>query len=278
MMCLWKVMGLMRTKLTFLGTGTSHGVPMVGCKCPVCTSIDPNNKRMRTSARVECNGQSIIIDTTPEFRLQCLANGVERVDFVLFTHGHADHIFGLDDIRRFNEMQDSKISCYGNAETLATVRQAFGYIFKPTQIGGGKPRIDLVEVTGPFNASGVDIIPIPIKHGCLDILGYRIGDLAYITDCSEIPEASKTLLKNLDTLVLGALRRTPHETHFSLEEAVSAAKELAPRQTYFVHMAHKLDHETTNAELPDNMRLAYDGQTIESETPVPTPNLKPPVF
>jgi phosphoribosyl 1,2-cyclic phosphate phosphodiesterase len=261
---MWRDIPYMNIKLTFLGTGTSHGVPMIGCKCPVCTSSDPRNKRMRTSARVEVDGRSFIIDTTPEFRLQCLANDVEHVDAVLYTHAHADHIFGLDDIRRFNEMQDSEIACYGNGETLSTIRQAFDYIFKPTQAGGGKPRITLNEVCAPFCADDIEITPIPIKHGCLDIFGYRIGNLAYITDCSEIPESSKPLLHNLDVLVLGALRRTAHETHFSLEEAVAAAKELAPRQTWFVHMAHKLDHEATNAVLPTNIRLAYDGQVVES--------------
>jgi phosphoribosyl 1,2-cyclic phosphate phosphodiesterase len=238
---------------------------MIGCKCPVCTSTDPHNRRLRTSVLIEVGGRNIVIDTTPEFRLQCLANNIERLDLILFTHGHADHIFGLDDVRRFNEMQDQEIACYGNAETLAVVRRAFDYVFVPTQMGGVKPRISLHDVDGPFDVDGIRIVPIPINHGRLGIYGYRIGGLAYITDCSEIPESSKDLLRGLDTLVIGALRRQHHSTHFTLEQAIAASEELSPRQTWFVHMAHKLDHEETNAELPENMRLAYDGLRVEVE-------------
>lgn len=237
---------------------------MIGCKCPVCTSSDPHNNRTRTSARVEVGGRGIVIDTTPEFRIQCIANDISRVDSVLYTHAHADHIFGLDDVRRYNEMQDEEITCYGNTETLRIVRQAFEYIFIPTQAGGGKPRIKLVEVAGPFSDGEVKIVPIPIKHGRLDILGYRIGNLAYITDCSEIPETSMALLSGIELLVLGALRKTPHPTHLSLDQAVAISEKLAPKQTYFIHMAHKLDHEETNRELPDGISLAYDGQVVDS--------------
>ena len=239
---------------------------MIGCKCSVCTSSDPRNRRTRTSVIISCRGKCILIDSTPELRLQCLANNVDRVDAVLFTHAHADHIFGLDDVRRFNEMQQTSIPCYGLADTLAIIRQAFEYIFIPTQEGGGKPQIELVEVSGPFTAAGVPVTPVPVLHGQLPIFGYRIGNLAYVTDCSEIPEGSKELLRGLDVLVLGVLRRQPHETHITLDQGLSVALDLSPRQTYFVHMAHGLDHETTNRELPPGIQLAYDGLKVEVQS------------
>ncbi|MBI2844034.1 MAG: MBL fold metallo-hydrolase [Armatimonadetes bacterium] len=235
---------------------------MIGCKCHVCTSDDPRNRRTRTSALVEFAGKHILIDTTLELRIQCLANQVERVDAVLFTHAHADHIFGLDDIRRFNEIQRFSIPCYGSGDTLATIRQAFDYIFIRTQEGGGKPKIDLIEVSGPFAAAGVPIIPIPVLHGRLPVFGYRIGDLAYITDCSKIPEESLELLRGLDVLVLGVLRTRPHPTHFNLSQGVATALSLAPKWTYFVHIAHGLDHSHTNRQLPSGIELAHDGLVI----------------
>ncbi len=252
----------MSIQLIFLGTGTSHGVPMIGCKCKVCTSTDPHNHRMRTSALIKTGGKNLLVDTSPELRLQCLANDVERVDAVLYTHAHADHIFGLDDIRRFNETQNASIPCYGSPETLRAIHRAFEYIFLPTQKGGGKPKIEFVEISGEFQAAGITVIPIPVMHGEIPILGYRIGDLAYITDCSLIPTDSMRLLERLDTLVLGALRHQPHNTHFTLEQGIAVAKSIGARQTWFVHMSHGLDHETTNSELPAGMKLAYDGLII----------------
>lgn len=251
-----------KMRLTFLGTGTSHGVPMIGCKCRVCTSSDRRNRRLRTSAIVSIDDKHILIDTTPELRLQCLSNNIERVDAVLFTHAHADHIFGLDDIRRFNDIQDASIPCFGSAETLATIRKTFEYIFVATQEGGGKPRIKLRVVDGTFDAVGVQVTPIPVQHGKIGVLGYRIGDFAYITDCSFVPERSMELLQNLDVLVIGALRHQPHETHFSLSQAISIAEELSPSKTYFVHMSHGLEHVQTSKELPSGIHLAYDGLEV----------------
>jgi phosphoribosyl 1,2-cyclic phosphate phosphodiesterase len=236
---------------------------MIGCKCPVCTSLDPHNHRTRTSAIVSYDGKSILIDTTPELRLQCLANNIERVDAVLFTHAHADHIFGLDDIRRFNEMQGTIIPCYGAIDALKVIRQAFDYIFVPTQEGGGKPKIELVSISGPFSAVGIPIIPIPVMHGEVSVFGYRIGDFAYITDCSSIPASSIDLLQGLDVLVIGALRHQSHETHFTLAQAVEVALDLGARETYFVHMSHGLDHKKTNHELPPHIQLAYDGLVVD---------------
>jgi len=249
-------------KVTFLGTGTSHGIPMIGCDCEVCTSTNPKNHRTRSSVIVEVNEKNLLIDTTPEFRIQILRENIRRIDSVLFTHAHADHIFGLDDIRRFNDLSGTSIYCYGNEETLKTIRRAFDYVFVPTQIGGGKPSLELVPVDGPFETEGVEIIPIPIMHGRLKILGYRIGDFAYITDCSSLPDSSADLLLNLDTLVLGVLRPQPHETHFSVSEGLAVVEKLQPNRTFFTHISHRLEYRHTNDVLPPNVQLAYDGLQI----------------
>jgi phosphoribosyl 1,2-cyclic phosphate phosphodiesterase len=236
---------------------------MIGCTCSVCTSSNPYNRRLRTSAMIEVSGLHILVDTSPELRLQCIINNIRHVDAVLFTHAHADHIFGLDDIRRFNEIQGTSIPCYGSAGTLATIRKAFEYIFIQTQEGGGKPKIDLNEVSESFNIGNVVITPIPAMHGDVPVYGYRIGNLAYVTDCSEIPIESKALLKGLDLLVLGVLRKRSHDTHFTLDQGVALVHELAPKHTCFVHMSHSLDHEETNQQLPLGMELAYDGMTVD---------------
>lgn len=242
-----------------MGTGTSHGVPTIGCDCAVCKSTDPRNNRTRCSCLVEVSRKSLIIDTPPEFRIQALREGLRRADAALFTHGHADHIFGLDDIRRFNDLSGRSISCYGNAQALEVLRQAFGYVFMKTQIGGGKPRLELVEVDGSFEAAGVPVIPIPAWHGRIPVLGYRIGAFAYVTDCSRIPERSMKLLEGLHTLVLGAIRHEPHETHMSIGEGLEVVERLKPGRTFFTHITHRLDHEATNAALPEGVELAYDG-------------------
>lgn len=249
--------------VTFLGTGTSHGVPMIGCDCPVCRSDDPRDKRTRSSVLVESDGVTLLIDTTPELRIQALREGVRHVDAVLFTHAHADHVFGLDDIRRFNDLSGQSMPCYGNAETLATIRQAFEYVFVQTQTGGGKPSLDLMPVEeGEFRVKGVAVQPVKLMHGKLHILGYRIGGFAYLTDVSRIPEQSMTLLADLDVLVIGVIRHQPHETHFSLPEGLETVEKLQPKRAFFTHIAHKLGHEETNAALPPHIRLAYDGLHI----------------
>ena len=250
-------------KITFLGTGTSHGVPVIACDCEVCKSKYPKNARTRCSCLIEVSGKSILIDTPPELRLQLLREDVRRVDSLLFTHSHADHIFGLDDIRRFNDISGRAIPIYGNSETLVALRQAFEYVFVPTQLGGGKPMLDLIEVDGPFEAAGVPVTPIPIYHGRLKILGYRIGDFAYVTDCSRISEHSMDMLRGLHTLVLGVIRHEPHETHFTISQGVSLVEKLQPSCTYFTHITHKLDHEKTNAALPNGVQLAYDGLQLD---------------
>lgn len=236
---------------------------MIGCDCCVCTSTDPHNSRTRTSAFIEVDDVNLIIDTGPEFRLQVIREHIRRVDAVLFTHAHADHMFGLDDVRRYNDISGKSMPCYGLPDTLSTIKQAFKYVFMPTQIGGGKPSLDLIPVYGPFEINNVQVIPIPINHGQLNILGYRVGNLAYVTDCSKIPESSINLLRGLEVLVLGVLRPEPHETHFSLSQGLSIVEQLKPKHAYFTHIAHKMDHETINRALPNNIELAYDGLQIE---------------
>jgi len=252
-------------RLTFLGTGTSYGVPMIGCDCPVCRSEDPRDKRTRASALVKAPSGNILIDTATELREQALQNNVTRIDAILFTHTHADHLHGIDDVRRFSGLRRKPIPAYGDAETLAYIVRSHGYIFSDPdfRLGWGIPRIEMNEITEPTAICGATVIPVPIRHGERTILGYRIGGLAYLTDCSAIPETSVPLLQDLDTLVLDALRRRPHPTHFSLSEAVDAIERLKPRRAYLTHMAHDLAQTQTEAALPEHIRLAYDGLEIE---------------
>jgi phosphoribosyl 1,2-cyclic phosphate phosphodiesterase len=238
---------------------------MIGCDCPTCRSSDPRDKRWRTSVRLETDdGQSLLIDAGPDLRAQALAFGVRRVDAILFTHGHSDHILGLDDVRRFNVMQRRSMPCYGDPITLRDIRRTFAYVFDvAAPRGGGLPQLDLYEVAGRFCFGRQEIIPVPIFHGDRAILGYRVGGFAYLTDCSRIPEESWGLLEGLDLLVLDALREARHPTHFSLTEAVEAAGRIAPRRTCFTHMCHDLAHAPTCARLPEGVELAYDGLVVE---------------
>jgi phosphoribosyl 1,2-cyclic phosphate phosphodiesterase len=252
-------------RVVFLGTGTSHGVPMIGCDCRVCGSADPRDKRLRVSIVVEiADGVTLLVDTPPDLRTQALTYGVRRVDAVLFTHAHADHISGLDDVRRFNAMSGQPMPLYADARTAEEIRLRFDYAFNPaTPRGGGLPDLRLWTIGGPFCLPGLEIVPVPIMHGRRQILGFRFGRVAYLTDCSGIPPASLALLVGLDVLVLDALRRKPHPTHFSMEEAVAMATHIGARQTYFTHIAHDLGHADTCASLPAGMALAYDGLTLE---------------
>lgn len=251
-------------RVLFLGTGTSHGVPAIQCRCDVCTSPDPRNRRARCGVVILEGGRSVLIDTPPELRQQAIRFHLERVDAVLFTHSHADHIFGLDDIRRFTDLQGGEMPCYGSPETLQDIERAFRYVFVETQAGGGKPRLALHRIAaGPLVAAGVEAEAIPILHGRLPVFAYRFGAFAYVTDVSEIPPASRDRLRGLDTLVLGALRHRPHPTHFSIAQAVEVVQDLKPRRAFFTHMAHDLEHRATDAALPPGVRLAYDGLILE---------------
>ena len=256
-----------RSPLTvmLLGSGTSHGIPMIACDCPVCTSADPRDQRTRPSIAVAYDDTSILIDTSPELRLQCLANGIRRVDAVLYTHHHFDHIAGLDDLRRFNHVQRRSLPCHGLPETLDRLRAMFAYAFEEDlDYPSAKPHLTLHPISGPFEIGGGTITPIPLLHGRLSILGFRIGDFAYCTDVSEIPADSWPLLAGLDVLILDALRKRLHPTHFNLDQAVDHARRIAARRTYFTHIAHELPHEETNRALPPGMTLAHDGLVIHS--------------
>ena len=251
-------------RITLLGTGTSHGIPMIGCDCEVCTSSDPHDQRTRPSIYVEYDGCGVLIDTTPELRMQCVANDVRRADAVLYTHTHADHVTGLDDLRRFNWLQKAEIPCYGNRATLDELAKMFHYAWHDDpDYPSAKPRLRPVEIDGPFELCGRSVTPLKMLHGEMPVLGFRFGPFAYCTDCSHIPESTLEKLQGLDVLVLDALRRRPHPTHFNLEQAVAMTGRIAARQTFFTHIAHELRHAETNAELPEGMALGYDGQRIE---------------
>lgn len=250
-------------ELLFLGSGTSAGVPMIGCHCPVCTSTDPHDKRDRPSVVISYDNTRVLVDTTPELRHQCLRNGIENVDAIVFTHAHADHIFGLDDVRRFNAVRHGPLDAWADAPTFRTLHHLFEYAFKPLEKESDfRPQLIHRPIDGPFEIGGQRWMPVPLIHGKSHVLGFRIGSLAYCTDVSAIPETSFDLLRDLDVLVLGALANKPHPKHFSIYEAVEAAKRIGARQTYFTHIGHLLGHAQTNAILPAGMQLAHDGLRV----------------
>jgi phosphoribosyl 1,2-cyclic phosphate phosphodiesterase len=251
-------------RVTFLGTGTSTGVPVVGCRCRVCTSTNPRNERLRQSVAIEARGKHFLIDTTPDLRLQLLRHPIPRLDFVLYTHSHSDHLMGLDDIRPFNFRQREPVVAFASGPTASAVRRAFSYIWNDSQIGGGKPQLDLREIDGPFEHEGVEIVPIPVTHGNWTILGFRIGPFAYITDTNGIPPSSMKLLEGVDTLALDGLRPAPpHPTHFTIGESIECAQRIGARMTYLIHLTHDVDHDSFDPTLPDGVRLAYDGLELE---------------
>ena len=250
-------------ELTFLGTGTSQGIPIIACDCEVCLSRDPRNRRTRTSALVSLDGHNVLIDATPELRLQCLENNIQKLETVLITHSHADHIFGLDDIRRFNQILGRAIDVYADRENLAVLKTVFGYAqAKRTQGNPDLPQLIFKPIDGAFSLFGHKVTPLPLRHGLSKTLGYRIGPLAYCTDVSDMPDEIIKQLSGLDLLVLGALRYKPHPAHLSVDQAVNLARRIGAKQNYFVHMSHHINHAPCEAKLPLNIKLAYDGLKI----------------
>lgn len=252
-------------RLTFLGTGTSMGVPIIGCTCAVCRSCDRRDRRLRTSALLTDDKRAILIDAGPDFREQALSVGLDRLDAVLLTHAHADHIAGLDDLRPLNFRQQAAMPLYGDDATLTAVRERYAYAFGETSSGSTRPVLALEPLTyhRPFAVAGLEVVPLPVQHGSWTISGFRVGNLGYVTDASALAPETLAALRGLDILVLNALRIEPHPTHFSLAEALAVVEQLGPRLAFFVHISHELGHAAGDALLPDHVRLAYDGLTVE---------------
>ncbi|RZT96679.1 phosphoribosyl 1,2-cyclic phosphate phosphodiesterase [Ancylomarina subtilis] len=251
-------------KLTFLGTGTSQGIPIIACKCPVCLSTDKKDKRLRTSALVEVDGQTIVIDSGPDFRYQMLRANVQQLDAILFTHEHKDHTAGLDDVRAFNWVNKRAIDVYAEKRVQASLKQEFAYVFAEFRYPG-IPQLNLIDVDNKaFQINSTRILPIRAMHLKLPVFGYRIGDMAYITDANYIPAEEKEKLKGLKVLVLNALRREKHLSHFTLSEALALIEELKPEKAYLTHFSHQLGfHQEISKELPENVFMAYDGLAID---------------
>ena len=250
-------------RVTMLGSGTSTGVPVIGCRCAVCRSDNPKNRRMRPGLKLELANGVVLVDTPTDLREQALRFGLPRLDAVLFTHAHADHIVGLDDIRIFNFRQGGAIPCYGSEATLAAIRRTFAYVFETGQEGGGKPQLDLIPIRAPFELLGESVVPVPVWHGEMEVFGYRLGRFAYVTDCNVIPETSFALLDGVEILILDALRYRPHSTHFSVEEAVQAARRIGARRTILTHFSHDVDHDAPAVHLPAGVELGYDGLVFD---------------
>lgn len=253
----------MQGTLTILGSGTSTGVPTLGCNCPVCCSLDPRDRRLRPSILISAAGRNVLIDTTPDFRYQALRAGLRSLDAVLFTHSHADHIMGMDDIRPFNFNRPQPIPIYADAGVLDDLRRVFHYVFSGDDYASAIPRLSTHEIRQPTLIEGIPFEPLPVLHGSLPILGYRFGPNAYITDFSTIPAPTLERLRGLELLILDALRHRPHPTHSTLANSLALVQELRPRRALFTHICHELPHHATSAQLPPGVELAYDGQELE---------------
>ncbi len=253
-------------KCTVLGSGTSSGVPFIGCTCLVCTSTNPKNNRLRSSCLFQVDGKNIVVDTSPDLRQQALRTPFKIIDAVLYTHVHADHVHGIDELRIFNVHKKGAIPVYGTKETIDHLIAKFPYVFLPHQDSTYFiPHVETHVVTGLFDCEGVKVQMIPCHHGKNYItMNYRIGNIAWLTDTNGIPEESKKLLKGLKYLFLDGLRITPHNTHFNLQEAIKVAQEIGAEKTYLIHLTHDYDHDEFNKTLPAGIELAYDGLTVEA--------------
>jgi phosphoribosyl 1,2-cyclic phosphate phosphodiesterase len=257
-----------KRRLTFLGTGTSTGVPMIGCDCQVCTSSDPRNQRTRPSVLFSFPGGNLLIDTTPEMRIQLLRERIRHVHAIAFTHSHADHLFGLDDARLFPRWIGGPVPVYCEPDTEESIRRTFSYAFRPGTEKwppGFLPKLDFssIEPGVPFEVLGQTVLPIRLIHGPFKVLGFRVGPLAYCTDVSAVPDVSRPLLEGLDVLVLDALRHEPHPSHLSLSQALALVEELNPGRTFLTHLSHSFDHGPTQDALPPRVALSYDGLQVE---------------
>ena len=252
-----------RLKITFLGTGTSQGIPVINCDCGVCLSENPRNKRLRTSVVIQSKNTTILIDTSTDLRQQLLRNPITSLDAVVYTHSHADHVCGIDDLRPFNFSSDTRIPVYANQNTLDRLINSFDYAFGNGRMVPGVPNLKAIAINGQFKVNELDVIPLELWHGNSIVFGYRINNFAYCTDVNKIPEHTYNQLKNLDVLVLNALREKPHPTHLSLQEAIEIAKKIDAKKTFLIHMSHNIDHEIHGKILPENINFAYDGLSIE---------------
>ena len=254
--------------VTVLGSGTSQGVPMIGCRCAVCQSPDPRDKRTRSSIHLATPQASILVDTTPDLRQQALREGLDHLDAVFFTHPHADHLMGFDDLRRFCEMQGSALPVYGSEPTLAQIERTFPYAFNPQKKVPGYVQVDVHVITGPFALGGLDITPLPVPHGAVSTLGFLFAQegrklLVYLSDCAAVPEPVRALAEGVEVLIIDGLRDKPHPTHLCVSEAVAAARAIGAGQSFLTHQTHDKRHADRIAELPPGISVAYDGMKIE---------------
>jgi phosphoribosyl 1,2-cyclic phosphate phosphodiesterase len=263
-------------KITVLGSGTSTGVPTIGCHCDVCTSSDPRDQRLRPSVLLSYDGRNVLIDVTPDFRAQALRTGFDHIDAILFTHEHADHIMGLDDVRPFNFRQRGRIPIYAAGRTMEAIHRSFRYIFDGEEKPSSVPQLESHTLDGsPFDLFGLEFVPIPVLHGRTPVYGFRFGRAAYLTDHSEIPEASLEKLRGLDVLFLDALRHKPHPTHTTIDRSVATVEQVGARRAFFTHMCHDVAHARTEERLPPHIRLAYDGLEVQVEEAAPFPAAGP---
>jgi phosphoribosyl 1,2-cyclic phosphate phosphodiesterase len=252
----------MNMVITILGCGTSTGVPMVGCNCPVCSSPDPRDKRSRASILITTAGKYILVDTSPDLRMQALREKIPHIDAVLFTHTHADHVNGIDDLRGYHLMHKRVIPCFGAKDTIETISRNFSYIFEGMQKGGYTPILEPQIITGVFSLFSRKFTPVPLLHGYSHSTGYRFNDVAYLTDCNNIPESSLAKLTGLKVLIIDALRYTPHPAHFNIEGALKIVEKLKPARTVLTHLTHEVAY-ADGLKLPEGVEPAYDGMTID---------------